>query len=157
MKDAPVDVEDVVIRPRRAGGFAVDVGADREQQTFPTFEEALAYAGRLTDAHGQVWYADDRQSPVHFQHRLLTRVWAEYCELPGLGLTELQAQRLWGVDAATCGALLDVLVRTELLMRGVDGRYRRFSPNAAGSGAKMAKAVHRPLPSLTSGERRRQL
>jgi len=158
MKHAPVDPRDVIIRRQRAGDFVIGTGADHEPQTCATFEEALARAGRLTDTSGQVWYADDRHPPVHVQQRLLSRVWAEYCELPGLGLTELQAQRLWGVDAPTCAALLDVLVRTELLTRGADGRYRRFAGDAAASGARMAKAAHRPQPPLiTTGDRRRHL
>jgi hypothetical protein len=158
MKNAPVDPRDVVIRLRRTGGFVIGTGADREQQTCATFEEALACAGRLTDAQGQMWYTDERQAPVHVQQRLLSRVWAEYCELPGLGLTELQAQRLWGVDAATCSALLDVLVRSGLLARGADGRYRRLPADTMASGARMAKAANLPRrPITTTGDRRRHL
>jgi len=158
MKDAPVDPQDVIIRPQRTGGFLISTGTNRDRQTFATFEEALAYAGRLTDPYGRVWYVDEQQPPVHFQQRLLARVWAEYCELPGLGLTEPQAQRLWGVDGATCSALLNVLVRSELLTRGADGRYRRFADDVAGSGAKMAKAAHRSrLLATSSGDQRRHL
>jgi len=159
MKRAPVDSLDVTIRRRATGGFAIGAGPNREHQTCATFEEALACAGRLTDPQGQVWYRDDRQAPVHVPQRLLSRVWAEYCELPGLGLTEVQAQRLWGVDAATCTTLLDILVRAELLTRGADGRYRRFAADALASGARMAKAAHRPQTPLTMNgiDRRRHL
>jgi hypothetical protein len=33
----------------------------------------------------------------------------EYLEMPGLQLTKPQVQRLWGLDPATCDALLDTL------------------------------------------------
>jgi hypothetical protein len=157
MKHAPVNPQDLIIRPRRAGGFVVGTSASRDQTTCRTFEEALAHVGRMVDTtHGYLWYVDDRQPPVRVEQRLLSRVWAEYCELPGLGLTELQAQRLWGVDGNTCAALLEVLVRTELLARGADGRYRRFAEDRAASGARMAKAAPRPRPPLvTTGDRRR--
>ena len=91
-------------------------------------------------------------------HSLVTRIRAEFNEMPGLRLTLPQAQRLWGVDGATCSALLNVLVRSELLTRGADGRYRRFADDVAGSGAKMAKAAHRSrLLATSSGDQRRHL
>ena len=34
---------------------------------------------------------------------------SEYAEMPGLHLTARQAQRLWGLDAPRCQALLDAL------------------------------------------------
>ena len=41
---------------------------------------------------------------------VLRRVQGEFLEMPGLRLTEAQARRLWGLDAASCGALLGKLV-----------------------------------------------
>ena len=41
---------------------------------------------------------------------------AEYLEMPGLHLTAGQVQRLWGLDASLCEALLTALV---------DGRFLR--------------------------------
>ena len=41
----------------------------------------------------------------------------EYLEIPGLSLTRPQAQRLWGLDAATCDALLDEMVASKFLRR----------------------------------------
>jgi DNA-binding IclR family transcriptional regulator len=43
----------------------------------------------------------------------------EYLEMPGLCLTFEQAQRLWGLDEATCRDLLDALV---------DARFLRETP-----------------------------
>jgi hypothetical protein len=49
----------------------------------------------------------------------------EYVEIPGLRLTKPQAQRLWGLDPRTCGALLDTLVDGRFLRRTRTGRYAR--------------------------------
>ena len=50
---------------------------------------------------------------------------AEYLEIPGLQLTQPQAQRLWGLDAATCGALLAALIDARFLRRTRNGAYAR--------------------------------
>jgi len=42
---------------------------------------------------------------------------AEYAESPGMALTKPQVQRLWGLDAPTCDALLDRLVTDGYLRR----------------------------------------
>jgi hypothetical protein len=56
---------------------------------------------------------------------LLERIRAEYLEMPGLRLTAVQVQRLCGLDASTCAALLDALVAVEFLRRDPDGHYIR--------------------------------
>ena len=50
---------------------------------------------------------------------------AEYAEMPGLKLTERQAQRLWGLDEKTCRVILLALVRTRFLRRAANGMYIR--------------------------------
>ena len=49
----------------------------------------------------------------------------EFQEIPGLHLTQRQAQRLWGLDAATCEALLDSLVQEHFLRRTSSDQYAR--------------------------------
>jgi len=56
---------------------------------------------------------------------VLRRVKGEFLEMPGLRLTEPQARRLWGLDAASCGALLRALVEAEFLFRTRDGAFMR--------------------------------
>ena len=56
---------------------------------------------------------------------LLQRIQREYEEQPGLRLTPPQAQRLWGLDGPTCGAVLTVLVDAGVLQRTPDGRFVR--------------------------------
>jgi len=56
---------------------------------------------------------------------VLSRVKGEFLEMPGLRLTEPQARRLWGLDAASCGALLRTLVETKFLFRTRDGAFMR--------------------------------
>ena len=51
---------------------------------------------------------------------VLQQIEAEYLEMPGLSITEAQAQRLWGLDNTTCKRALDALVQ-----RGVLKRTRR--------------------------------
>jgi len=39
---------------------------------------------------------------------LLNRIKGEFLEMPGLQLTEWQAQRLWGLERSQCDAVLSV-------------------------------------------------
>ena len=54
-------------------------------------------------------------------------VCGEFQELPGLHLTKPQIQRLWGLDALTCDALLDALVGSHFLRCTDNGTYARDS------------------------------
>jgi hypothetical protein len=58
---------------------------------------------------------------------MLRRVYNEFLEMPGLHLTSQQAQRLWGLDQATCLALLESLVSTKFLRRTGRGMYTRLT------------------------------
>jgi len=58
--------------------------------------------------------------------QILRRVQGEFLEMPGLRLTEAQARRLWGLDMATCAALLDVLIAARFLFRTSDGAFMRI-------------------------------
>jgi hypothetical protein len=48
---------------------------------------------------------------------------AEYREMPGLNLTKRQMQRLWGLDAHMCEALIDELVAADVLRLTTAGSY----------------------------------
>ena len=61
---------------------------------------------------------------------LLQRITHDYEEQPGLRLTPPQAQRLWGLDGPTCGAVLTALVNAGVLQRTPDGRFVRRSSAA---------------------------
>ena len=56
---------------------------------------------------------------------VLRRVQGEFLEMPGLRLTEPQARRLWGLDAASCDALLGALVDAKFLFKTRDGAFMR--------------------------------
>jgi hypothetical protein len=56
---------------------------------------------------------------------LARRIASEYREMPGLNLTVAQAERLWGVDHATCMRALTLLVTRRVLKRTPAGRYLR--------------------------------
>jgi hypothetical protein len=58
---------------------------------------------------------------------LLSRLRAEYLEMPGLRLKREQVQRLCGVEPSTCQRVLDMLVETKFLCVKVDGTYARVS------------------------------
>ena len=58
---------------------------------------------------------------------LIVRVQGEYREMPGLKLTEVQAQRLWGLDDRTCALVLTALVERRFLRRTPAGTYLRMS------------------------------
>ena len=52
----------------------------------------------------------------------LQRIQHDFLEMPGLRLTSRQAQRLWGLDALICDALLRALVDVRFLVEA-DGTY----------------------------------
>ena len=56
-------------------------------------------------------------------HDLLRRVESEYQEMPGMCVTALQAQRLWGLDMTTCAFVLMTLVERRVLRRTPRGTY----------------------------------
>ena len=56
---------------------------------------------------------------------VVRRVRAEFLEMPGLRITMPQAARLWGLEAATCEAVIDALVRSRFLQRSTAGHIMR--------------------------------
>lgn len=48
---------------------------------------------------------------------------AEYKEMPGLSLSKPQMQRLWGLEAFVCEALVDALVAARVLRRTARNTY----------------------------------
>jgi hypothetical protein len=54
---------------------------------------------------------------------LLRLVRAEYREMPGLRLTQRQAQRLWNLDSTTCETILETLESTRFLRRTSNDSY----------------------------------
>lgn len=66
-------------------------------------------------------------TPEHARttEEVLRRVRGEFLEMPGLRLTEAQARRMWGLDAASCDALLGALVDAQFLFRTRDGAFKR--------------------------------
>jgi hypothetical protein len=55
---------------------------------------------------------------------------AEYLEVPGMHLTKAEMQRLWGLDAQTCDALVATLVGSRFLRLTRHDRYARFDAGA---------------------------
>ena len=83
-------------------------------------------------------------SPSILTEQMLSRVCGEYLEMPGLRLTQKQAQRLWGLDEPTCRQILEFLVDVKFLRLSGVGSYA-----CCGEGAvtvpdlRMAKAALR--------------
>lgn len=57
--------------------------------------------------------------------QIVERMEAEFREMPGMRLTVPQAQRLWGLDRATCRVALDALAGRGFLKRASNGTYLR--------------------------------
>jgi hypothetical protein len=55
----------------------------------------------------------------------LRRIKGEFVEMPGLRLTTAQAQRLWGLEAEFCDAILGALVDAKFLLKTSDGVFIR--------------------------------
>lgn len=68
--------------------------------------------------------------PVRANEEVLRRVRGEFLEMPGLRLTAAQARRLWGLDEASCGALLSALVDANFLFRTHNGAFMRVETAA---------------------------
>ena len=62
---------------------------------------------------------------TRYTDEVLRRVQGEFLEMPGLRLTTRQARRLWGLDAASCDALLGALVDANFLFKTRDGAFMR--------------------------------
>lgn len=76
------------------------------------------------------------------QHdNVVRRVQSEFSEMPGLQLTNRQAERLWALDRESCLIVLDELVTSGFLKRDTDGRYSRTSTDPVRSITRTAK-VH---------------
>jgi hypothetical protein len=56
---------------------------------------------------------------------VLLRVQGEYRDMPGLKLTDAQAQRLLGIDCDTCAVVLSTLIKKRFLRRIGNGLYVR--------------------------------
>jgi len=68
--------------------------------------------------------------PSRANEEVIRRVQGEFLEMPGLRLTPAQARRLWGLDAASCDALLVALVDAKFLFRTRDGAFMRVEQAA---------------------------
>ena len=68
------------------------------------------------------------------------RICSEYLEMPGLRLTNAQAQRLLGLDAVVCNDALTFLVDAGFLRRTPTGQYARSTDGLIVSPFRMAKA-----------------
>ena len=66
------------------------------------------------------------KEPRSVTEEVLRRVRSEFLEMPGLRLTEAQACRLWGLDAAMCSALVAALIDARFLFRTRDGAFMRI-------------------------------
>ena len=85
----------------------------------------------------------------------LTRLRAEYLEMPGLRLTREQVQRLCGLERTVCERVLETLVATRFLCVKSDGTYARVTDGTDVPRPQPAKATlgaHRPL--TASSDRR---
>jgi hypothetical protein len=56
---------------------------------------------------------------------VVLRVQGEYRDMPGLKLTEAQAQRLLGIDCEMCAVVLSTLIERRFLRRTANGLYVR--------------------------------
>ncbi len=136
--------EDIVIYRRSPAAFTIGTRSGTPQIQCGTFEEALQRAGSFASGRQvRMWIAADKQQFVPLANdRLLSTIWSEYAEMPGLKLTREQAQRLWAVDESTCTEVLESLVAAKLLIRGADRQYARVSQGVSDSPvqSRMAKA-----------------
>jgi hypothetical protein len=106
---------------------------------------ALASAGRqctrawLTDEGDDFTLLEDFRVVTPIED-VLSRLRAEFLEMPGLRLKATQVQRLCGVERALCQMVLDSLLDEKFLCVKVDGHYARFTDEEM-SRPRAAKAM----------------
>jgi hypothetical protein len=92
---------------------------------------------------------------------VMTRIRAEFVEMPGMRLTARQVERLCGIDRFVCRCLLDTLVDVNFLRLTGDGLYARA--NDSRGHRRLAKAelptttAQDSAPTLITTHRRRRL
>lgn len=121
----------------------MDVGLCRWRERYtvqlPRFPEAVAPSGRIFPPPPQLHQGLSAEmrlllgtsvcsmvQPSSPLEELLQRVRGEYREMPGLRLTSLQAQRLFGLDPLACAAVLGALVKESFLYGNRDGLFARL-------------------------------
>jgi hypothetical protein len=72
---------------------------------------------------------------------VLTRIRAEFREMPGMCLTPAQAAKFWNLDQATCDAILRRLIEDRFLVRTEGGAVAVTS--SAGACRNGRRAVRR--------------
>ena len=73
---------------------------------------------------------------------VISRIRAEFLEMPGMRLTMQQAQRLCGIERTLCQTVLDSLVEEGFLCVKQDGSYGRLTDGDV-SRPRQAKATLR--------------
>jgi hypothetical protein len=147
--------EDLVIQRQSPGAFTIGATSRPPQIRCRTLEEAIQRAaGFATEQGVGLWCATEDGTYVRIADpRLLRAIWNEYVEMPGLRLTQQQAQRLWTVERQTCASVLDGLVELKILARERDGTYTRLRGGEMVTPLRMARGdVIRSRP---AGPRRR--
>ncbi|MGH9421638.1 MAG: hypothetical protein ACRD3J_16800 [Thermoanaerobaculia bacterium] len=81
---------------------------------------------------------------VFADRRIVERIRAEFLEMPDMQLKIEQVQRPCGIDAATCHAIMDALVKTQVVSLKPDGRYVR-GPEGHSSVRQPVKAELKPM------------
>jgi hypothetical protein len=77
---------------------------------------------------------------------VLSRLRAEYLEMPGLRLKADQVRRLCGVEPTMCQMVLDSLVNAKFLYAKPDGHYARLTDGAHVPRPQPARAVPKTEP-----------
>ena len=72
---------------------------------------------------------------------ILTRVRAEFLEMPGMQLKPVQVQRLCGIERDVCQLVLDMLVDASFLCVSADGQYARATDGDMPRGRLVRVAV----------------
>jgi hypothetical protein len=98
--------------------FRTDSSLEFDQELDPIREATMTEPSKASPA--------STKTPQSTTDDVLRRVQGEFLEMPGLRLTEAQACRLWGLDAAMCSALLSVLIDARFLFRTRDGAVMRI-------------------------------
>jgi len=132
---------DIVVREESCGGssvFIVRVVPGPDQYSLRSREKAISQALAFSVRLGsRVWSLApsgqqrlltpdvSRRPFTQTVPEILDRVRGQFLEMPGLQLTARQIERLCGVEADVCQAVLDTLVEAKFLRLKRDSTYGR--------------------------------
>lgn len=100
--------------------------------------------GEVVQVRGRNDLGAAKGGPMRTIDAVVSRLRAEFLEMPGLRLRPAQIQRLCDLEPATCEKVLEALVRARFLRVTADGHYARLTDGQSADGLRAASSASTP-------------